>query len=128
MYGLVNQSTCKAGAKLWIKMFIIQEGTVFRSFYLFTSSVTCLASGALLLLQESTTIFESKLSANFFSFSYRYKLSLIKPSVKALAVSSKVSMRTDHRGFLSLQYMIRNEEGQVCFVEYYVSCFTLCKY
>lgn len=49
----------------------------------------------------------------------RYKLSLIKPSVKALAVSSKVSMRTDHRGFLSLQYMIRNEEGQVCFVEYY---------
>lgn len=51
----------------------------------------------------------------------RYKLSLIKPSVKALSVSSKVSMRTDHRGFLSLQYMIRNEDGQVCFVEYYVS-------
>lgn len=60
-----------------------------------------------------------------FNLVNRYKLSLIKPSVKALSVSSKVSMRTDHRGFLSLQYMIRNEDGQVCFVEYYVSqiCF-----
>jgi len=25
----------------------------------------------------------------------------------------------DHRGFLSLQYMIKNENGQICFVEYY---------
>ena len=52
---------------------------------------------------------------------YRYKLLLLKPSVKALMQSSKVSIRTDHRGFLSLQFMIRNEDGQICFVEYYVS-------
>ncbi|XP_033123281.1 cell cycle checkpoint protein RAD1-like isoform X3 [Anneissia japonica] len=51
--------------------------------------------------------------------SNRYKLSLLKPSVKALMVSCKVSIRTDHRGFLSLQYMIRNEDGQISFVEYY---------
>lgn len=51
--------------------------------------------------------------------SNRYKVSLLKPSVKALALSSRVSIRTDNRGFLSLQYMIKNEDGQVCFVEYY---------
>ncbi|XP_064612700.1 cell cycle checkpoint protein RAD1-like [Liolophura sinensis] len=49
----------------------------------------------------------------------RYKLSLLKPSVKALGLSSRISIRTDNRGFLSLQYMIKAEDGQVCFVEYY---------
>ncbi|NXD82215.1 RAD1 protein, partial [Halcyon senegalensis] len=49
----------------------------------------------------------------------RYKISLLKPSTKALAISCKVSIRTDAQGFLSLQYMIRNEDGQICFVEYY---------
>ncbi|XP_043926121.1 cell cycle checkpoint protein RAD1 [Protopterus annectens] len=49
----------------------------------------------------------------------KYKISLLKPSTKALALSCKVSIRTDNRGFLSLQYMIRNEDGQICFVEYY---------
>ncbi|XP_063312915.1 cell cycle checkpoint protein RAD1 [Pelobates fuscus] len=49
----------------------------------------------------------------------RYKISLLKPSTKALALSCKVSIRTDNRGFLSLQYMIRNDDGQICFVEYY---------
>ncbi|XP_073537682.1 cell cycle checkpoint protein RAD1 [Phyllobates terribilis] len=51
----------------------------------------------------------------------RYKISLLKPSTKALALSCKVSIRTDNRGFLSLQYMVRNEDGQICFVEYYCS-------
>lgn len=49
----------------------------------------------------------------------RYKISLLKPSTKALVLSCKVSIRTDNRGFLSLQYMIRNDDGQICFVEYY---------
>ncbi|KAM9096165.1 LOW QUALITY PROTEIN: cell cycle checkpoint protein RAD1 [Sarcophilus harrisii] len=49
----------------------------------------------------------------------RYKISLLKPSTKALALSCKVFIRTDNRGFLSLQYMIKNEDGQICFVEYY---------
>ncbi|KAJ8338976.1 hypothetical protein SKAU_G00357620 [Synaphobranchus kaupii] len=35
----------------------------------------------------------------------RYKMSLLKPSTKALALSCKVSVRTDNRGFLSLQYL-----------------------
>uniref|UniRef100_A0A2K6L8Y3 Cell cycle checkpoint protein RAD1 n=1 Tax=Rhinopithecus bieti TaxID=61621 RepID=A0A2K6L8Y3_RHIBE len=49
----------------------------------------------------------------------RYKISLLKPSTKALVLSCKVSIRTDNRDFPSLQYMIRNEDGQICFVEYY---------
>ncbi|XP_005100665.1 cell cycle checkpoint protein RAD1 [Aplysia californica] len=49
----------------------------------------------------------------------RYKISLLKPSVKALALSTRISIRTDSRGFLSLQYMIRTEDGQICFVEYF---------
>lgn len=72
------------------------------------------------LIQSSVS---AKLCITFFSngvfLPYRYKISLIKPSTKALALSCKVSIRTDNRGFLSLQYMIRNEDGQICFVEYY---------
>ncbi|KAI8783251.1 cell cycle checkpoint protein RAD1 [Biomphalaria glabrata] len=49
----------------------------------------------------------------------RYKISLLKPSVKALNLSTRISIRTDSRGFLSLQYMIKTEDGQICFVEYY---------
>ncbi|XP_005386246.1 PREDICTED: cell cycle checkpoint protein RAD1 isoform X2 [Chinchilla lanigera] len=49
----------------------------------------------------------------------RYKISLLKPSTKALVLSCKVSIRTDDRGFLSLQYMIKNEDGHVNFVDYY---------
>uniref|UniRef100_A0A0B6ZTE3 Cell cycle checkpoint protein RAD1 n=2 Tax=Arion vulgaris TaxID=1028688 RepID=A0A0B6ZTE3_9EUPU len=51
----------------------------------------------------------------------RYKITLLKPSVKALALSTKISIRTDDRGFLSMQYMIRLEDGQICFVEYFCS-------
>uniref|UniRef100_A0A2K5Z792 RAD1 checkpoint DNA exonuclease n=1 Tax=Mandrillus leucophaeus TaxID=9568 RepID=A0A2K5Z792_MANLE len=48
----------------------------------------------------------------------RYKIYLLKPSTKALVLSCQVSIRTDNRGFLSLQYMIRNEDGPIYFVEY----------
>lgn len=50
-------------------------------------------------------------------------MSLLKPSTKALTQSSKVAVRVDKRGFLSLQYMIVTEERHVCFVEYLVSEF-----
>uniref|UniRef100_A0A2K6DC05 Cell cycle checkpoint protein RAD1 n=1 Tax=Macaca nemestrina TaxID=9545 RepID=A0A2K6DC05_MACNE len=48
----------------------------------------------------------------------RYKIYLLKPSTKALVLSCQVSIRTDNRGFLSLQYMVRNEDGPIYFVEY----------
>ncbi|KAG1667494.1 Cell cycle checkpoint protein RAD1 [Nymphon striatum] len=49
----------------------------------------------------------------------RYKLSLLKPSVKALNLSSKISFRTDENGFISMQYMIKTEDNHACFVEYF---------
>uniref|UniRef100_A0A672YXX7 RAD1 homolog (S. pombe) n=1 Tax=Sphaeramia orbicularis TaxID=375764 RepID=A0A672YXX7_9TELE len=52
-------------------------------------------------------------------FQVNLTMSLLKPSTKALALSCKVSVRTDIRGFLSLQYLVRNDDGQICFVEYY---------
>lgn len=52
---------------------------------------------------------------------YRYKLLLLKPCTKALSQSTKISLRMDHRGFLSLQCMILTEDKQVCFVEFLVS-------
>ena len=60
---------------------------------------------------------------HFLNMCSRYKISLLKPSTKALQLSSKISIRMDSRGFLSLQYMIINEDGQVCFVEYLVSTY-----
>lgn len=50
--------------------------------------------------------------------SNRYKLALLKPCSKALSQSSKISLRVDHRGFLSLQCMIPMEDKHTCFVEY----------
>ena len=49
----------------------------------------------------------------------RYKMSLLKPSIKALMLSSRISMRTDNRGFLSLQYMVKAEDNHTCFIEYF---------
>jgi len=51
--------------------------------------------------------------------SHRYRISLIKPCIRALSVADKVSVRIDYRGFLSLQFLIKNEDGQISFVEFY---------
>ncbi|XP_042906041.1 cell cycle checkpoint protein RAD1 [Parasteatoda tepidariorum] len=51
----------------------------------------------------------------------RYQIFLIKPSLRALVQSSKVSIRIDDRGFLCMQYMIKVEGLQCCFVEYLCS-------
>lgn len=48
-----------------------------------------------------------------------YRLNLLKPSVKAVNLATKVCIRVDHRGFFSLQCMIKNENDQTCFVEFY---------
>lgn len=53
--------------------------------------------------------------------SSRYRLALMKLSVKPLAQSQKVSLRTDARGFLCLQYMIKTDDGHICFVEFFCS-------
>ncbi|XP_015428970.1 PREDICTED: cell cycle checkpoint protein RAD1-like [Dufourea novaeangliae] len=50
-----------------------------------------------------------------------YKLSHIKPAMKALLYANKVSLRTDTCGLLCFQYMVKTDEGQTCYIEYYIS-------
>ncbi len=47
-----------------------------------------------------------------------YKFSLIKSASKAMAIASKVSIRGDDQGVLSLQFMIEVEGGAVSFVDF----------
>jgi len=52
----------------------------------------------------------------------RYKMSLLKFTLKALIHTSKLSIRTDSEGLLSLQFMIRldGHDNEHCFVEYFI--------
>ena len=47
-----------------------------------------------------------------------YKYSLIKGAARAMALASKVSIRCDKQGVLSLQFMIEVEGGGVSFVDF----------
>jgi len=51
--------------------------------------------------------------------SFKYKLSLLKPSIKPLGISQKVSLRIDDTGLLCLQFMIKMEESHNCFIEFF---------
>ncbi|XP_006609911.1 cell cycle checkpoint protein RAD1-like isoform X2 [Apis laboriosa] len=50
-----------------------------------------------------------------------YKLTHIKPAMKALSCANKVSLRTDSFGLLCFQYMVKTDEGHTCYIEYYIS-------
>lgn len=50
---------------------------------------------------------------------FKYKLTLLKPSIKPLAISQKVSYRIDDTGLLCLQFMIKTEEVHNCFIEFF---------
>lgn len=47
-----------------------------------------------------------------------YKFSLIKGASRAMDVATKVSIRADEQGVLSLQFMIEVDEGRLSFVEF----------
>ena len=47
-----------------------------------------------------------------------YKYSLIKGASKTMAIASKVSIRSDEQGVLSLQFMIEVENGGFSFVDF----------
>ncbi|KOC64880.1 Cell cycle checkpoint protein RAD1 [Habropoda laboriosa] len=53
--------------------------------------------------------------------SSKYRLSHIKPAMKALVYANKVSLRTDTCGLLCFQYMVKTDEGHTCYIEFYVS-------
>ncbi|XP_011868107.1 PREDICTED: cell cycle checkpoint protein RAD1-like isoform X2 [Vollenhovia emeryi] len=50
-----------------------------------------------------------------------FKLTHIKPAMKALSCANKVSIRINNTGLMSFQYMIKTECGQTCYMEYYIS-------
>ena len=49
---------------------------------------------------------------------HAYKFSLLQKAAKAMAVATKVSIRCDNQGVLSLQFMIEVEQGKVSFVDF----------
>ncbi|XP_023245775.1 cell cycle checkpoint protein RAD1 [Copidosoma floridanum] len=51
----------------------------------------------------------------------KYLLSHIRPAMKAMSCSNKVSLRTNEASLLCFQYMIKTDDGIVCFIEYYIS-------
>lgn len=53
------------------------------------------------------------------TMSQRYKMCLLRPCVKALAAAQKVSIRTDDRGFLCFQFMIKTQDNHICFIEFF---------
>ena len=53
----------------------------------------------------------------------RYKMDLIKKTIRALIHASKVMVRTDAEGLLCLQFLLNligNQMEDKCFVEYYI--------
>ncbi|TPP58225.1 Cell cycle checkpoint protein RAD1 [Fasciola gigantica] len=50
----------------------------------------------------------------------RYRLSLLRPATsRALAMATRISIRVNERGFLSMQFMINLPDAQVAFVEFF---------
>lgn len=54
---------------------------------------------------------------------FRYKLSLMKPSIKPLGIAQKVSLRIDDTGLICFQFMIKVEDNHNCYIDFYVSSF-----
>nr|AAW27768.1 SJCHGC06002 protein [Schistosoma japonicum] len=50
----------------------------------------------------------------------RFRLSLLRLATsRALSMASRISLRINDRGFLSIQYMINISDGEVAFVEFF---------
>ncbi|CRK15400.1 hypothetical protein BN1708_011466, partial [Verticillium longisporum] len=47
-----------------------------------------------------------------------YKFDLIKSSTEAMRIASKISLRGDRQGVLSLQFMVEVEGGGVSFLDF----------
>jgi cell cycle checkpoint protein len=54
--------------------------------------------------------------------SNKYKMSLMKSTIRGLTHATKVSIRTNREGFLSLQFHLKAEQNMNdnCFLDYYV--------
>jgi len=53
--------------------------------------------------------------------SFTYKLSNLQPAVKALNISTKTQLRINQIGILSLQHLIKNEDKNISFVDFFIA-------
>ena len=44
----------------------------------------------------------------------------MKPSIKPLGISQKVSLRIDDTGLICFQFMIKTEDGHNCYIDFFV--------
>lgn len=65
---------------------------------------------------DSIENFQCKAEATFC-----YQYSSLKPAMKALSCANKVSIKTDNRGLLVFQFMIKTDDGHLSYIEYYVN-------
>jgi len=49
---------------------------------------------------------------------FSYKFSLLKNAIRTMSIASKVSIRGDRQGVLSLQFMIEHEGGSPSFIDF----------
>ncbi|KAK8187177.1 DNA repair exonuclease rad1 [Phyllosticta capitalensis] len=68
------------------------------------------------LAQQDAALLETSQVA--YRVVYLYRFALIKAAARAMAAATKVSIRGDNQGVLSLQFMIEMEGGQVSFVDF----------
>jgi cell cycle checkpoint protein len=69
--------------------------------------------------QPPTNLLETfQLSDPSSTFKASYKFSLIQRAARAMSAATKVSIRVDEQGVLSLQFMIEVEVGKVSFVDF----------
>ncbi|KAB2580913.1 Repair protein Rad1/Rec1 [Lasiodiplodia theobromae] len=66
--------------------------------------------------QQDTTLLETFQVAHRVVYTYRF--ALIKAAARAMAAATKVSIRGDSQGVLSLQFMVEVDSGQVSFIDF----------
>ena len=49
----------------------------------------------------------------------------MKPCIKPLAISHKVSLRIDDTGLACFQFMVKMEDNHSCYIEFFVSSLNL---
>lgn len=80
------------------------------------------------MLQDESTVEIAKSSDMFIAYNCnrmastaRYRMTHVRLAMKALAVATKVALRTDRTGLLGLQIMALSEGEQQIYIEYFIT-------
>ncbi|KAJ3051060.1 ssDNA endodeoxyribonuclease [Rhizophlyctis rosea] len=122
-----ERTVCKVIMKsTWLKSAFSEIDTTATSISLLLSphppffrlSASGLAGEAEMDYPKDTDVLES--FQCYDTINYSYKFSLIHPCLKALAASSKTSIRVNDVGVLSMQFMINLNSKDVTFIEFLI--------